>query len=892
MDYNPHRPRIVGQEWVPIREEPTAVDLIYAPMGTVEYGNNFTLTQAKALQEARFYSAGIQGGIGLIANVYPLGDEVEAGPVRRVVIPVNNGAVTGTNAQFVIGTTAAQCLLTVDDFAYVDVPFNATASPPDTTFFRAYFGVNQYAQLLNGKRILQVNVLYALTSAIQDVVDTYTPTVNATLSLKMRVSLNNSFTSPELGTLTSDWTNPGVIVNTNFPYSPSTAANAGRSFEIFRLPIGNMAQRSTTPTAFPWTYAELSRFEISASDRLAVQLDTSLDRGNSTVSASNVLNSLHYMALEVFYCDETRVATGTLVSSGLTFATAPRPEVQAVTMYDLNKNANPILQAGDYRTTVTTGLYTSLFANPAYSLPMLPSTGKALRELYSLPTLSSVKVSVPNPFDDSIDGKVFTEETTHLIPQISLHTTGGAGVFTEIHPYGYQAVGKVYGTITAQQVIQDSVLAAANPYPQVRYYARRFGATSVSLTLDSTAITGSSVSITPSDFDALPEIIDGWKEVTLRFSSAPSLGAGTNPTWRWSATGETAGNRWEILGAAAPAISAVPGNLINEVASTQRLGGATYGAPSAGSTVAMSWVPGISPLVSSTTLDAMSDAVLLFAMDMPTVTGFTVVTANQPLTGIGLNCAGGVGCCQPTGLSYNQVTWVPTSLSVPASGFGYYELQRMDTVTTDWQTIMKNTSPSGTSYKDYEARVGLQSSYRIRAVDVLDFAGSWSSTVDITMAAPGVTGGSCISDGHVLIFTSNERQDGSINLAYSEAWMGSSVVEEPFSFPEAGQNVVQMMFDKDFPTIFRPAERGGETFQRTLLVQAAAISPPTAGDFRALRDMAWDDVSYVCVRDEDGNRWFATVIVPDGNIMRDRRLYLATINVIETSDTAFPVVTS
>jgi hypothetical protein len=160
------------------------------------------------------------------------------------------------------------------------------------------------------------------------------------------------------------------------------------------------------------------------------------------------------------------------------------------------------------------------------------------------------------------------------------------------------------------------------------------------------------------------------------------------------------------------------------------------------------------------------------------------------------------------------------------------------------------------------------------------------------MAAPGVTGGSCISSGHVLIFTSNERQDGSINLAYSEAWMGNSVVEEPFSFPEAGQNVVQMMFDKDFPTIFRPAERGGETFQRTLLVQAAAISPPTAGDFRALRDMAWDDVSYVCVRDEDGNRWFATVIVPDGNIMRDRRLYLATINVIETSDTAFPVVTS
>jgi hypothetical protein len=216
----------------------------------------------------------------------------------------------------------------------------------------------------------------------------------------------------------------------------------------------------------------------------------------------------------------------------------------------------------------------------------------------------------------------------------------------------------------------------------------------------------------------------------------------------------------------------------------------------------------------------------------------------------------------------------------------------MDTISTDWATIMQNTSPTGASFKDYEARVGIQSSYRIRAVDVLDFPGQWSSTVTITPASPGVTGGSCISQGHVLIFTSNAVQDGSINLAYSTAWMGSSIVEEPFTFPEAGQNVVQMMFDKDFPTVFRPLERGGEQFTRTLLVQAAAISPPTAGNFRSLRDMAWDDVPYVCVRDEDGNRWFATVTVPGGNILRDRRLYLATVNVIETSATPYAVTTT
>ena len=885
MDYNPHRPRIVGQEWVPIREE-EVVDLVYTPVGGVEYGLNFTLTTAKALQEIRLYSPGINGILGLMGNVYPLNDEAESGPINRVLIPVNAGAVTGSSAQFVLGPDAATCLLNPDDFSYVDVPFNATASPPDVTAFRAFFGVNQYAPLLSGKRILQVNLLYVLFSEIQEMTDDFTSSVNADISMSMGISLNNGTiaSATTLGTATSNWVNPGVVVVRNLPFDAGSGFSGGT---VNRLPIGNFTFRTATPTTFPWTFTDLARFEASASDRLAIQFNTSVDRGNSTTGATNVLNQLHYMALEVFYCDETRVATGAAIIN------KPRAEVQLVQMYDLSKNINPILPAGSYRYTVTTGFDTGLY--PFASLPMLPSRGKGLRQLYSIPTLSSAKLVIPTPWDETIDGKTFTEEISNIVPQMTIHTTGGPAVFTECHAYGNQAVGKVYGTITATQVLQDSVLSSVNSYPQVRYYARRFGNTTVPLVLagSSPVVTGSSVSITPTEFDALPGVIDGWKEITLRFSTAPSFGAGTNPTWQWSASGETAGNRWEILGAAAPAISAVPGNFINEVTSTQRLGAATYGAPTAGTTVAMAWVPGISPLVSSTTLDPMSDAVLLFAMDMPTVTGVSIVTTNQALTGIGLNCAGGVACCQPTGLSYNQVSWSPVALgTVPISGFGFYELQRMDTVTTDWQTIMKNASPSGSSFKDFEARVGLQSSYRIRGVDVLNFAGPWSSTVDITMAAPGVTGGDCLSQGHTLIFTSNARQNGSINLAYSEAWMGSTVVEEPFQFPESGQNVVQMMFDKDFPTIFRPLERGGEVFQRTLLVQAAAIAPPTAGNFRSLRDMAWADVPYVCVRDEDGNRWFATVIVPDGNIMRDRRLYLATINVIETSTTAYAVLTS
>jgi hypothetical protein len=147
-----------------------------------------------------------------------------------------------------------------------------------------------------------------------------------------------------------------------------------------------------------------------------------------------------------------------------------------------------------------------------------------------------------------------------------------------------------------------------------------------------------------------------------------------------------------------------------------------------------------------------------------------------------------------------------------------------------------------------------------------------------------VSGGSCLQNGHLLIFTTNEIQNGSSNLAYSSVWMDTQVVED-FSFAEAGFVQMQSMYNRDFFTAFRPNERGGERFSRTVLVQAAAISPPSLGDFRSLRDMAWDNVSYICVRDEDGNRWFATVMVPSGQVLRDRRLYLAPVDIVEITDT-------
>ena len=608
----------------------------------------------------------------------------------------------------------------------------------------------------------------------------------------------------------------------------------------------------------------------------------------------------------------------------------------------------------------------------------------------------------------------------------------------------------------------------------------------------------SSVTLTPAEWDALPELVDGWKEINRRFTIPPVIGAGTgNQQWAWTAAGETAGNRWEILGATAPAISGVPGSFVTQVPAAQRLTTGTYGAPAAGTPINMAWVQGYAPLVTTTTEDPSSDAVILLSQDPAVVTGVTVSTLSQSVTGF-TECTRGP-CCIPTAIQYNRITWnaLASVLTVPgisgntattpdnaalditgdidirfdgepadgwATGasfrilvskwglngiqdpnlsyrFGMYptgllqfawsttgsggginafdstaavpiasgrlavrvtvsvnngaggktatfytaptidgpwtqlgaaitsggttsfastnsllilgfdddgsqepfigkiyaaqvrngingtivanpnftnkapgttsftdsagrvwtiggsaaivaalpfgvdtvELQRTDPI-TPWQTIMLASSPTVTGFSDYEARVGVTSSYRLRQVNVLDFAGPWSVTGTGTIAAPGVTMPSCGTNKRgVLIFTSNEVQSGLSNLAYAMTWEGA--VSEDFSFPESDTIQIQRFHDRDFQVAFHGSERGGEQFSRTILIANAAVALPRLANMDSIRDLAWNDLAYVCVRDDIGDRWLSTVVVPQGTVRRNRRLYNADITVIEVTDT-------
>lgn len=1044
--YNPNAPHIIGQEWVPIRDEA----FLLGSVNTVEQGHLFTLTTSRTLQDGRFYLNVFPSTLSFVevlqVSVYPQDLEDQTGPVHTVLIPVTSGGISG-NA-FLVGTSVAAALANSSDGTSVQLSGGA----PTDANVDLYFGTNAYAALLQGKRILSVEAVYVAQSG--------------NFSTSFFDGRAGIFQVPQITGITYATTAPVGGVGRNEIVAPEVGPGSPQ-YQSF--PLGEVTPFwSTTPMTqnewLPWTYATLQRFELSAPNRITLRFFSLGNTGGVLV--------LDHVALRVTYCEEKRSAI-----SGQAFS-APSSAIPYTRAYTLGANAMPMRVAGTLAATpaLSAGQYLAMLSAPDTGLAdKIPyPLFNAVRERDAIPSHPGVQVQVTKT-----EGETFTSEPTHVLPQISLHTS--TGPLTEMHVYGRQAKAQVYGTITATQEIQDGLAGGATTWPWVRYMARRFGDTTVPLTLTGAS---QSVSITPTEFDALDEVLDGWKEITLRFTTPPTMGAGTQPQFIWSAPGETSGNRWEVLGATAPAISGTPGNSFNQIPSPHQLSVSTYGQPISGASINLGWVPQYAPYVSATVDDQTSDAFIIFAQDMPTVTGFGVETLNQAISGIGQDC-GLNPCCIPTQLQYNRLTWgdplnagytlddfnrvtaanswnnatsggawtvstgsttwsvngsegqavttssgtnrtafidaggseqdirvefimdsafpaadtqmgitgrvtdnangylaelnidsagvatiriltliagvravlvsglVPSlgaspgarrimrfqiqgtalrakvwadtmnepgwqvwttdstypsqtnvgvyfrmgsagpftmrwdnfTVGPPDFGFGYYEMQRMDTIETDWQTIMQATSVAATGFNDYEARVGVLSSYRIRAVDLYGFYGSWSSTVTATIPEPGVTIG--CEGGHLLIFTSNEVQDGSINLAYSSVW--ENQVEEGFAFAEAGFVQLQAMYNRDFFTAFRPSERGGEQFQRTVLVQAAAIAPETLGDFTSLRDMAWANVSYICVRDEDGNRWLATVLVPSGRVLRDRRLYMAPVSIIEVTATPSPV---
>jgi hypothetical protein len=1094
-NYNPYAPVLLGQEWVPIRDE----NLAFSPViNSVERGTSYRQAASSQLRDARFYvhqapADAVNYQVAQV-NLYPYGLESDTGPIQQVLIPTKAVTSTGTGIALVGASTLTEALYQPGDAKYVT--FNYTGLGQTLSF---WFDILAYPVLAN-KRILNVSLAYA--GSVQDAgvagstskaIDFVHPDDGSTLTVLSQLNdlgSGQQFLAPAIANNTGTLSELNTVVGRN--------GTARDDMTVAYVDLGDInncwntaALGVTGGEKLPWRYVDLLRFEPSFAtiDRQQMQLSVGIpltENGFPAGTGNDVLMTLDYIALRVIYCEERRIAYGGQ-QYGYSYG------MNKVTMRDLTQTADPTIAAGAYTPTlsfVSPG-QVGFGGNLTSDFPEI----NADRQLYQIPSHPGVELDIPFPLAERI-GETFTQQPSAILPQLSLHSSGGPLV--DPHVYGRQAAAQVWGVQTATQEIYDDISGVAASYPQVRYYARRFGDTTIPLTLTGTGVfTGSTVSITADTFDDLPEILDGWREVTLRFTNAPSMGAATGtPGWMWSAYNEYAGNRWEVLAASAPAISGVPGSLYTQVPAPNQLGTATY-QPPAGSTVELTWMPqGVaSTWVTGTTIDAATDAVLIFSQDPATITGLGIAQLTQAVSGIGALC-GSIPCCIPSGIGYHQITWpmigqttlvrdaftrtvvaglgspdvgtgpyvltdiaaayavngsealitpsaagpattahatldvgspnfditmqtgsantivagsnartyavgrftdannwyggliqqtqstsatviaitktvagaetvllAPSSplnidaggrvwvrfmgttvgtnvllkfkiwrgeledqpafwniettdtslltgnragfaaqsrgvvgdvlafdnllITPPAYWFGGYELQRFDSLAGDFQTIMAAIDVTTTTFNDYEARVGVASVYRIRQLNAMNFAGLWSTYVSGTQAAPGVTGpGTCDMTG-ALIFTANGDQTGNNNAAYVMQWDGTP--NEAFDLPEAGQVQFQPMYGRDGSVAFHGTERGLEEFDRTVLLQAGAISLPSLADAVDIRDLAWDELPYVCVRDGRGNRWFSNVRVPQASARNNAQNYMARIAITETTRTPYPV---
>lgn len=254
-------------------------------------------------------------------------------------------------------------------------------------------------------------------------------------------------------------------------------------------------------------------------------------------------------------------------------------------------------------------------------------------------------------------------------------------------------------------------------------------------------------------------------------------------------------------------------------------------------------------------------AVLDAVVDPPT--GFAVTEAEQTITDPPPHCA-------MTGIPYADMTWTGIGLG---SAFAGYRLQRLAPDGVTWQDIGYLTAELHGSFRDLEARLGVAESYRVRIERTDGAVSLWSDveTVTLPLAGCGYT------------FTSNELPDSSVG--YADVYDRTALRD--YSFPEAAEVQFRAFYGRDFQVAFHPTSRRGEAFDRDLLVAilAGPTTHPGPDAFDALRDLVWSAISYVCVRDESGNRWFANVRVPNGSALQPSGVHRVVAQIVETTAT-------
>lgn len=237
-----------------------------------------------------------------------------------------------------------------------------------------------------------------------------------------------------------------------------------------------------------------------------------------------------------------------------------------------------------------------------------------------------------------------------------------------------------------------------------------------------------------------------------------------------------------------------------------------------------------------------------------TDTDLAVVIAQIPATPTGFDVVAIEGA---DGHWYARATWSATALG---ADFDHYELYRDDDGTS--RQIAAPTIEADEEFDDYEARRGIAASYLLRVVH--------SNGVESEYAGPIVA--TSLSSGR-LAFVTNE--DPTLNLLFLD--------QTPHGIDPLDRTKLVELYGRDGAMAFRPLEDRYESFVRKLYVGKGldSVDPEIVGygALEPLRALCRAQLSYVCVLDEDGYRWLASVTLIDATAANKASPYVGTVQI-------------
>ena len=290
----------------------------------------------------------------------------------------------------------------------------------------------------------------------------------------------------------------------------------------------------------------------------------------------------------------------------------------------------------------------------------------------------------------------------------------------------------------------------------------------------------------------------------------------------------------------------------------------------------------------------LSDLQVSILSQPPAITGASVTVLTQLVTG---------GVCDPcppftrpecavTGIPYNRLCWSPTTLT--QDKFDYYEIQRMESaqMAADWVTVaiiaptgspVTGVPASGTvpfCWDDYSHVYGSEVCYRIRQARVDGSLSDFVEEVCRTTASPV---------GADMIITAPD--DPSFNVAFPEAYGSQLPISKDWTNLDADSHIIQAVYGRDKHISFRPLERLGFRFQRRLLV-AALCTPetPCLDVIEGIHEICHAHVGFLVVRDNCGNRFYATISMPSFTSLHDPDLGDIWLVDVVVTELATPVI--